>query len=137
MNTGYFRVAAAVPSVNVADVEHNVESIVKMCKELDDKGVMLAVFPELSVTGYTCADLFHQERLIEAAVAGIDRLQEFSNTLNLVFIVGAPVRHNGALYNCAIAIGGGEILAIVPKTYLPNYNEFYEKRWFTPANSEG
>lgn len=137
MNTGYFRVAAAVPSVNVADVEHNVESIVKMCKELDDKGVMLAVFPELSVTGYTCADLFHQERLIEAAVAGIDRLQEFSNTVNLVFIVGAPVRHNGALYNCAIAIGGGEILAIVPKTYLPNYNEFYEKRWFTPANSEG
>lgn len=137
MNTEYFRVAAAVPSVNVADVEHNVESIVKMCKELDDKGVMLAVFPELSVTGYTCADLFHQERLIEAAVAGIDRLQEFSNTVNLVFIVGAPVRHNGALYNCAIAIGGGEILAIVPKTYLPNYNEFYEKRWFTPANSEG
>lgn len=137
MNTGYFRVAAAVPSVNVADVEHNVESIVKMCKELDDKGVMLAVFPELSVTGYTCADLFHQERLIEAAVAGIDRLQEFSNTVNLVFIVGAPVRHNGALYNCAIAISGGEILAIVPKTYLPNYNEFYEKRWFTPANSEG
>lgn len=137
MNTGYFRVAAAVPSVNVADVEHNVESIVKMCKELDDKGVMLAVFPELSVTGYTCADLFHQERLIEAAVAGIDRLQEFSNTVNLVFIVGAPVRHNGALYNCAIAIGGGEILAIVPKTYLPNYNEFYEKRWFTQANSEG
>lgn len=137
MNTGYFRVAASVPGVNVADVEFNVDSIIEMCKTLDGKGVMLAVFPELSVTGYTCADLFHQEQLIDAADAGIARLREFSATVNLVFIVGSPVRHNGALYNCAVVIGGGEILAIVPKTYLPDYNEFYEKRWFVAANPSG
>lgn len=137
MNTGYFRVAAAVPGVNVADVDHNIDSIMDMCKTLDSKGVMLAVFPELCVTGYTCADLFHQERLIEAAADGINRLREFSTTVNLVFIVGSPIRHNGALYNCAVAISGGEILAILPKTYLPDYNEFYEKRWFVPANPEG
>lgn len=137
MNTGYFRVAAAVPSVNVADVEHNVESIIETCRLLDSKGVMLAVFPELSITGYTCGDLFHQERLLEAADAAIDRLREFSATINLVFIVGSPVRHGGALYNCAVAIGGGEILAVTPKTYLPDYNEFYEKRWFTPGNDTG
>lgn len=137
MNTGYFRVAAAVPGVNVADVEFNVDSIIEMCKTLDGKGVMLAVFPELSVTGYTCADLFHQQQLIDAADAGIARLREFSATVNLVFIVGSPIRHNGALYNCAVVIGGGEILAIVPKTYLPDYNEFYEKRWFVAANPSG
>ena len=137
MDTGYFRVAAAVSGVNVADVKYNVESIMSMCNTLDSKGVMLAVFPELSVTGYTCADLFHQEKLIESADAGICALREFSTTLNLIFIVGAPVRHSGTLYNCAVAIGHGEILAIIPKTYLPDYNEFYEKRWFSPANQSG
>lgn len=137
MNTGYFRVAAAVPGVNVADVKYNTESIMSMCKTLDSKGVMLAAFPELSVTGYTCGDLFHQERLLEAADSGICTLREFSTTVNLVFIVGAPIRHNGALYNCAVAIGHGEILAVIPKTYLPDYNEFYEKRWFSPANQYG
>lgn len=135
--TGYFRVAAAVPSVKVADVDFNIDSIINVCKSLDENNVQLAVFPELSVTGYTCGDLFHQSALLDKADEGVNRLIKFSESVDLTFIVGAPVRHEGALYNCAVAIAGGKKLAVIPKTYLPDYNEFYEKRWFSPADKEG
>ncbi len=134
MDSGYFRVAAAVPRVNVADVDFNVNSIMDMCRTLAGKGVRLAVFPELSVTGYTCADLFHQAALTDAAECGIRRLAEFSTTVATAIVVGAPVRNGSALYNCAVVIADGKVVAAVPKTFLPDYNEFYEKRWFAPAD---
>ncbi len=130
MKQGYFRVAAAIPHVNVADVEYNVSQIMAMAKELDSKGAALAVFPELCVTAYTCGDLFHQEILLKSAADGIEKLRQFSKELNCVIVAGAPVVIDGGVYNCGIAIGNGEILSVTPKTYLPNYNEFYEKRWF-------
>lgn len=130
MEQGYFRVAAAIPHVNVADVEYNVSQIMAMAKELDSQGAALAVFPELCVTAYTCGDLFHQEILLKSAADGIERLRQFSKEINCVIVAGAPVVIDGGVYNCGIAIGNGEILSVTPKTYLPNYNEFYEKRWF-------
>ncbi|MBD5285230.1 MAG: NAD(+) synthase [Bacteroides sp.] len=134
MKQGYFRVAAAVPHVNVADVDYNVEQIKAMAKELDRLGVQLSVFPELCVTAYTCADLFHQQTLLNAAQRGVESLKEFTRDLDSVIIIGAPMRIDGAVYNCGIALGKGEILNVTPKTYLPDYNEFYEKRWFQPSH---
>ena len=134
MKQGYFRVAAAVPHVNVADVDYNVEQIKAMAKELDRLGVQLSVFPELCVTAYTCADLFHQQTLLNAAQRGVESLKEFTRDLDSVIIIGAPMRIDGAVYNCGIALGKGEILNVIPKTYLPDYNEFYEKRWFQPSH---
>lgn len=135
MKQGYFRVAAAVPHVNVADVDYNVEQIKAMAKELDHLGVQLSVFPELCVTAYTCADLFHQQTLLNAAERAVESLKEFTRDLDSVIIIGTPMRIEGAVYNCGIALGKGEILNVTPKTYLPDYNEFYEKRWFQPRHS--
>lgn len=132
MREGYFRVAAAVPEVNVADVDFNVSRIMAMARELDAEGVELAVFPEMSVTAYTCGDLFHQQTLLDAVADGIATLCEFTNGISTVIIVGAPMVVDGQLCNCGVAIGGGKVLMTVPKTYLPDYNEFYEKRWFMP-----
>lgn len=128
--------AAAVPHVNVADVDYNVEQIKAMAQELDGLGVKLSVFPELCVTAYTCADLFHQQTLLDSAESGVENLREFTREINSVIIIGAPLRINGAVYNCGIALGKGEILTVTPKTYLPDYNEFYEKRWFQPSHVE-
>ncbi|MFG6381754.1 MAG: NAD(+) synthase [Muribaculum sp.] len=133
MNHGYLRVAAAVPKVNVADVDYNIASIEAITAEISAVGASVIVFPELCVTAYTCGDLFHNSTLIEAALKGIERLTDFSATTKSAIIVGAPLLVGGQLYNCAVAISGGKIAAIVPKTYLPDYNEFYEKRWFVSA----
>ncbi len=135
MKQGYFRVAAAVPHVNVADVAYNIEQIKAMSQELADKGVELIVFPELCVTAYTCGDLFHQETLLNSASVAIETLRDFTTGLNAVIIVGAPMFINGSVYNCAVAMSGGKVLAAVPKTYIPTYNEFYEKRWFQPSHN--
>lgn len=125
MNHGYLRVAAAVPKVNVADVDYNIASIEAITAEISAVGASVIVFPELCVTAYTCGDLFHNSTLIEAALKGIERLSDFSATTKSAIIVGAPLLVGGQLYNCAVAISGGKIAAIVPKTYLPDYNEFY------------
>ena len=133
INHGFIRVAAAIPSLRVADCTYNSERI----KYLIDKSLSLDIqvicFPELSVTGYTCGDLFHQNLLLEAVEKNITLLMEESLDIFNVFIIGAPVRVDGKLFNCAIAIQNGCVLGVVPKTYLPNYNEFYEKRWFTSS----
>lgn len=131
MPNDFFRVAAAVPAVTVADPQANADSIIEMLGQLDRQGVELAVFPELCVTGYTCGDLFHSQPLLDAALEALDKIARATLTLNVTAIVGAPVRHNNSLYNCGVAIAGGKILMMVPKTYLPNYNEFYEKRLWT------
>ncbi|MBE6318486.1 MAG: NAD(+) synthase [Bacteroidales bacterium] len=133
MNDGFFRVAAAVPSVKVADCRYNTENIISMSKLLNSNGVQMAVFPELSVTGYTCGDLFHSDVLIENTEKSLSDIVEASRNLSMIIVVGAGVRYNGALYNCGIVVAQGKILAAIPKSYIPNCSEFNEKRWWTSA----
>lgn len=134
MHNGFFRVAACVPPVRVADVKANTDAIIEMIGTLEKKGVELAVFPELCVTGYTCGDLFHSEELIEAASAAVHRIAESTAKLRVNVVVGAPMRFHDRLYNAAFVIGQGMVRLTVPKTYLPNYNEFYEQRLWTAAS---
>lgn len=130
MNNGFFRVATAVPAVNVADCPFNSQAIVDIAKEAYSKGVSLLVTPEMSVTGYTCGDLFHNSALQEAVGEAIDYIAHSTAHMDMIISVGAPVIDGCAMYNCAIWIAGGRVIAAVPKTYIPNYNEFYEKRWW-------
>ena len=125
------RVTACVPAVRPCDIDGNVEAIMRMATDASLLGADIVLFPELSVTGYTCADLFHDSLLLEASDRAIDRLARFSVTLNSVIVVGAPCRCNDRIYNCAFVISGGKVQGVVPKSFLPDYNEFYEKRWFS------
>ena len=117
----------------MADTEYNVAEIEKLITLADEQNVEMVVFPELCITGYTCQDLFRQELLIEKAEEALLVLLDFTRKLDVVCIVGMPVRIGSLLYNCAAVIQRGTLLGIVPKTYLPNYAEFYEKRWFASA----
>lgn len=130
-NYGFIRVAAAVPKVTVADPKTNTDEICRMISEACEKQVSLIVFPELSITGYTCGDLFGQELLIKKAEEQVARIADFSSEKSITIVVGAPVRFYSRLYNCAVVIRNGNIKGIVPKIYLPNYSEFYEARWFS------
>lgn len=130
-NFGFFRVAAAVPAVRVADVAANVREICRMTAAAEEEKASAVLFPELAVTGYTCGDLFGQQLLIDAAEAGIRKILEFTRGKSVTVIAGAPVRFRGRLYNCAIVLRNGNIKGIVPKIWLPEYNEFYEGRWFS------
>ncbi|MCM1354933.1 MAG: NAD(+) synthase [Staphylococcus sp.] len=134
MFSGFLRVAAAAPTVKVADVNFNLASIKETLLRLEEAGTEIAVLPEMCVTAYTCADLFHSSTLLDAAAKALIELQDFSRDLNLHFAVGLPVRHAGALYNCAAFIRNG-MVDLVAKTYIPNYNEFYERRWWRPLES--
>lgn len=133
MKYGFVKVAAAVPTVKVADVEYNVQQIESLIAQAEGRGIEIIVFPELSVTGYTCQDLFKEQVLLDRAESAILTLLDFTRKLDIISIVGVPIVINGLLYNCAAVIQGGSLLGIVPKTYLPNYAEFYEKRWFASA----
>lgn len=135
MKYGFITVAAAVPSVKVADTEYNVKQIEDFVAQAEGKGVEIIVFPELSITGYSCQDLFLQQLLIEQSEVAIMQLLDFTRKLDIICIVGAPVNISGSLYNCAIVIQHGVIVGMVPKTYLPNYGEFYEKRWFSSSKN--
>ena len=128
---GYVRVGAVVPSMKVADVEYNVKMIVKALENCIQKGIQIVSFPELSITGYTCQDLFFNEDLLCASRHAIRELCAWSQNKDIVFIVGSPLSENGKLYNTAVVIQNGKILGIVPKRYLPNRCEFYEARWFS------
>ena len=130
IHTGFFNVAAAIPEVKVADCEFNTLQIKKLLLEAQQQQVKVLCFPELSLTAYTCGDLFLQQTLIEDAEKGLQRLLEDTAGIPVGFIVGAPVRYHSKLYNCAIVCRAGKIYGIVPKVFLPNYSEFYEKRWF-------
>lgn len=130
---GFIRVAGAIPEVKIADIEHNVEQIYKIASEADEYGAEVIVFPELSITGYTCADLFYQSLLLDGVITGLKRICEYSAKVDISIVVGAPLRCGNRLFNCAVFISNGKIIGVVPKTYLPNYNEFYEKRWFRSA----
>ncbi len=131
MNNGFLRVASCAPAVRPADVDFNTEEIIKTLHLMEEKKVELSVFPEMSITAYTCADLFHNSTLIEAAERALMRLREVSEKMTGHFVVGLPVRCDGTMYNCAAVIRNGKV-DLVAKSYIPNYNEFYERRWWRP-----
>ena len=133
MKYGFVKVAAAVPAIKVADVDYNVQQIESLLAQAEGKGVEMMVTPELCLTGYTCQDLFREQLLLDKVEEGIVQLLDFTRKLDTILIVGAPVCINALLYNCAVIIQRGTVLGVVPKTYLPNYGEFYEKRWFASA----
>lgn len=133
MNYGFVKTAAAVPGLKVADCEYNAGEIKILLLEAARRGVSAVAFPELCITGYSCGDLFLQPPFLRAAQRALARLLEETRTLNTVGIVGLPVAAGSSLLNAAVVFYKGEILGVVPKTYLPNYKEFYEKRWFTSA----
>ncbi|RRN61981.1 NAD(+) synthase [Caulobacter sp. 602-1] len=130
---GFVRVATAVPKVKLADPATNARSVLALAQEAHESGVAVIVFPELGLTGYTVDDLLQQEVLLDAVEAAIATLAEASADLAPMIVVGAPLRDGGRLYNTAVAIQGGRVLGVVPKSFLPNYREFYERRWFTPG----
>ena len=128
MKYGFVRVAAAVPAVKVADCKFNAQQIETQIAIADGKGVQIIIFPELSITGYTCADLFGQTLLLEEAEIALMQIMNNTRQMDIISIIGMPVVMNSTLLNCAVVCQKGKILGIVPKTYLPNYKEFYEQR---------
>lgn len=132
-NYGFIKCAACTFEGKVADVGYNVDKICEKIDLLVGKGVKLIVFPELSVSLYTCSDLFYQQTLLSETERGILKIAERSKYADCLIFVGAPIRKDGKLYNCAVTICKGEILGVVPKSFIPNYNEFYEARYFAPA----
>ncbi|RGP41055.1 NAD(+) synthase (glutamine-hydrolyzing) [Altererythrobacter insulae] len=127
---GLLRVATSTPKTRTADIDYNVAGIVSEAERAHEAGVDLVVYPELCVSSYAIDDLHLQSALLDAAEQGVARIIEASATLDPFLIVGAPLRHNGRVYNCAAVIGRGQLLGVVPKSFLPNYREYYEKRWF-------
>ena len=132
-NYGYIKVASAIPGVRVADCEYNLQQIESLTEEAAKKGVEIIVFPELCITGYTCQDLFQQQMLIDNADTALMMLTDFTRQWDIICIVGMPINLGNVLVNCAVVIQKGSVLGVVPKTFIPNYGEFYEKRWFAPA----
>lgn len=136
MKDGFVRVAVATPKVKVADSIYNAEQTVEMMKQADASGVRLIVFPELGLSAYTCADLFLQPTLLDGAIKALQVVVDASRTCTIVSVVGLPVVWKGKLYNCAAVVHGGEVLGVIPKVHIPNYNEFQEERWFSRAPVE-
>ncbi len=133
-NYGFVKAASAIPALTVGDCKFNAGEIKKMILRAAEAGVQIVCFPELSVTGYTCGDLFRQQLLIEQAEASIIEILSDTRTSDIVFIIGTPIRSRDKLFNAAAVCSKGEVLGLVPKTFLPNYNEFYEKRRFASAD---
>lgn len=133
MQYGFVKTAAAAPKIRVADTEYNAKEIVRLMNEAHENGAKIVVFPELCVTGYTCSDLFHQELLLAGARRALGEIVKASEGMDGLFFVGLPVEVEGKLYNAAAGFSGGKLLGLVPKTHIPNYSEFYERRHFTEA----
>ena len=132
MEFGFVKIACASPALKVADCDYNVCNIIEEFRKSVEKGAEIIVFPELSVTGYTCGDLFFQQSLLQSAEKNLVRIIEASKSTKSLLFVGIPVGRTEGIYNCAAAILNGKLLAIIAKSYLPNYGEFYERRQFTP-----
>ena len=135
MYNGFVRIAAAVPQLRVADCTFNTGQVVALAQQAEHERVQVVCFPELCLTGYTCGDLFHQQHLLQEAERSLSRLLAESLALTPALIVGMPVRVGAHLYNAAVVVQGGHVLGAVPKTFIPNHREFYEKRWFTSGAS--
>ena len=136
MKDGFVSVACGTPPLRLADCDYNAEQTFTMMRSAEQAGAKVLVLPELGLTGYTCGDLFYQDALLRGAEQALATVLEATRNLEIVTAVGMPVRVNNKLYNCAVIIQKGSILGIVPKTHLPNYGEFYEKRQFAPAPAE-
>lgn len=133
MQYGFIKVCAATVDIKVADVRYNTERMIETIARAEKNGAQLIVFPELSLCGYTCGDLFNQRRLLCGVEEGLNLVRKSTEGSKALVFIGAPLSVNGRLYNCAVAISGGKFLGAVPKTYLPSYGEFYERRHFSPA----
>jgi len=134
---GFVRLGVASPELRVADVRFNAEQICALAETAAKQGCQVLLFPELCLTGYSCADLFYQQSLLDSAVAALSGLAALTAKINLALVVGLPWQHGGRLFNCAALLAGGEICGLVPKSFLPNSAEFYEQRWFSPARLAG
>lgn len=137
MNYGFVRIATAIPGVKVGDCKYNAQQIESLIIQAEGKGVEIICFPELSITAYTCGDLFAQQLLLDEAEMCLISILDFTRSLDIISIIGLPVAYHGTLLNCAAVIQKGKILGLIPKTYLPNYKEFYEQRWFTSSDVHG
>ena len=135
MKDGFLKAAALSPALRVADCAYNVRQITDALHKAAARGVKLAVFPEFCLTGYTCGDLFLQETLLEGALKALETVRRESEEIAAVIVVGLPLRVKGKLYNVAAVVNAGDVLAFVPKTYIPNYSEFYEQRHFVSADT--
>lgn len=133
MNYGFVKVAAAVPHVKIADCNFNAKQLESLIAVADGKGVQIITFPEMCITAYTCGDLFGQQLLLEEAEMALMQILNNTRQLDIISILGMPVIVNSTVINAAVVIQKGKVLGVVPKTYLPNYKEFYEQRWFTSA----
>lgn len=133
MNYGFVKVAAAVPALKVANCEYNALQIIESIGKAEKNDAQLIVFPELSITAYTCGDLFHQQLLLKAAAVELNNILQSTRETKIVAVLGMPVYLDCQLFNCAVVIQGGKILGAVPKTFIPGYSEFYEERWFASA----
>ena len=136
MQHGFVKVAAVTPEIKVGDVFYNAEQICKGIDEAEGRGAKIIVFPELCLTGYTCQDLFLQEELLSATLAGLRYIVEYSDGIDALIFVGLPFEKGNSLYNVAAVINGGELVGLVPKRYIPSHGEFSEARWFTAGNEE-
>ena len=134
-NHNFARVAVAVPRVRVADPAYNATETIALIEDAAKTNSVLAVFPELGLSAYSCDDLFHQKALLDASLEGLRKVVDASVEHQIVCIVGVPLQVDHLLFNCAVVIQGGRILGVIPKTYLPNYREFYEQRYFAPADA--
>src|SRR5262245_35724860 len=132
---GFLRVAAAVPNLRVADCEFTAERIIGLIRHAEAEGVGLLAFPELSLTGYTCGDLFQHATLLDSALQALHKVTRATQGFPGLVVVGLPLRLDDQLFNCAAVLYKGKVLGLVPKSYLPNYKEFYEDRWFSPAGN--
>ena len=130
---GFVRVGAIVNKLVLASPIENAKEIVKMIRKADSEGVSIVTTPELSLTGYTCGDLFLQDSLLDPLEDALRLILDKTKDLDIISILGMPIKCNNMLLNCAVVIQKGDILGIVPKTYIPNYSEFYEKRWFSSS----
>src|SRR5216684_5997454 len=130
---GFIRAAVCVPSLRVADPGFNVERTLELARLASEAGVAVALFPELGISAYSNEDLFHQDALLDASKAAVAQLVAESEKMTPVLLAGAPLQFDGKLFNCAVIIYRGKVLGLAPKSYLPDYREFYEKRQFTAA----
>ena len=136
MRQGFVKVAAVTPKIVVADTRENTKLICEEIRKAEESGAKIIVLPELAITGYTCSDLFLQEKMLREAKQSLLEIAAFTFALDCIVFVGLPLEYNGKLYNVAAALNNGKVLGFVPKTYLPNYNEFYEARHFTRGMDE-
>ena len=136
MRDGFIKVAAGTPEIRVADCAYNARQCIALIREAQGQGVKVLALPELCLTGYTCGDLFFQDTLLRGAEDALGQVLEATRPVDMLVALGLPVRAEGKLYNCAAVLCRGKLLGLIPKTCLPNYGEFYEKRWFEPAPEE-